>query len=188
MPMFYIYDKRQLIHRRINLVKSAGVILTAVVVVSALSYYAGRKDSVKGLTEYEKVVILNESDEFSKEKFAGMLKELNVKFPYIVMAQSIIETGHWKSNIFRENNNLFGMKEAKQRITTAGGTQNNHAFYAHWRSSVYDYAFYQSSYLKTINTEEEYFQYLGASYAEAADYVAVVKATVEREGLKELFN
>jgi hypothetical protein len=79
------------------------------------------------------------------------------------------------------------MKEAKQRITTAGGTQNSHAFYAHWRSSVYDYAFYQSSYLKTINTEEEYFQYLGASYAEATDYVAVVKATVEREGLKELF-
>lgn len=117
-----------------------------------------------------------------------MLKQLNVKFPYIVMAQSIIETGHWKSNIFIENHNLFGMKEARQRITTASGTESNHAFYDHWRSSVYDYAFYQSSYLKNIKTEAAYFEYLGASYAEASDYTQIVKEIIERENLKALFN
>jgi len=185
--MFYIYDKKHLIHRRVSIFKMSGIILTAIAVTSAISYYSGRKDSVKGLTEYETVLLLKQSDEFSKDKFAKMLKDLNVKFPHVVMAQSILETGHFKSSIFLENNNLFGMKEAKQRVTTAGGTSRNHAFYNHWRESVYDYAFYQSSYLKTIRSEAEYFQYLGASYAEDPNYIQAVRNTIEREGLRKLF-
>ena len=185
--MFYIYDKKHLIHRRVSLFKMSGIILTAIAVTSAISYYTGRKDSVKGLTEYETVLLLKQSDEFSKDKFVKMLKDLNVKFPHIVMAQSMIETGHFKSSIFLENHNLFGMKEAKQRITTAGGTARNHAFYNHWRESVYDYAFYQSSYLKKVRSEAEYFQYLGASYAEAPNYVQSVRDMIEREGLRKLF-
>ena len=185
--MFYIYDKKQLIHKRISIAKMAGIVLTAISVTSAISYYTGRKDSVKGLTEYETVMLLKQSDEFSKEKLAQMLKDLNVKHPHIVMAQSMIETGRWKSQIFLENHNLFGMKEARQRITTAGGTQSNHAFYNHWRESVYDYAFYQSSYLRSVRSEADYFQYLGASYAEDPNYVNAVKQMIEREGLRKLF-
>ena len=79
------------------------------------------------------------------------------------------------------------MKEAKQRVTTAEGTQNNHAYYNHWRESVYDYAFYQSRYLGGIRTEAEYFDYLGASYAENTQYIKVLKETIERYNLKELF-
>jgi len=187
MPMFYIYDKKQLIHKRISIMKMAGIVLTAISVTSAISYYTGREDSVKGLTEYETVMLLKQGDEFSKEKFVQMLKDLNIKQPHIVMAQSMIETGHWKSSIFLENNNLFGMKEAKQRITTAGGTQSNHAFYKHWRESVYDYAFYQSSYLREVHSESEYYQYLGASYAEDPNYINAIKQMIEREGLKKLF-
>jgi flagellum-specific peptidoglycan hydrolase FlgJ len=104
------------------------------------------------------------------------------------MAQSMIETGKWKSNIFKENHNLFGMKEAKQRVTTAGGTQNNHAFYQSWRESVYDYAFYQCRYLATINTEAEYYQYLSNSYASDKRYVEVLKKTIETNNLKQYFN
>jgi flagellum-specific peptidoglycan hydrolase FlgJ len=115
------------------------------------------------------------------------LKDLNVKFPYIVMAQSIQETGHWKSGIFLENHNLFGMKEAQRRITTAEGTNRNHAYYNHWRESVYDYAFYQCRYLNGIHTESDYFTYLGASYAEDSSYVERLKKVIEKEGLKELF-
>ena len=134
------------------------------------------------------MIIIKEADPFSKESLVEMFNDLNVKYPHIVLAQSIVETGHWKSTIFLENHNLFGMKEAKMRITTAGGTQYNHAYYSHWRESVYDYAFYQCRYLSKINSEEEYFQYLSASYAEAPDYVNVLKATIEKENLKALFN
>jgi flagellum-specific peptidoglycan hydrolase FlgJ len=119
---------------------------------------------------------------------AEMMRDLNVKFAWIPMAQSMIETGHWHSDIFIENNNLFGMKEAKSRITTAIGTNKNHAEYNTWRESVYDYAFYQSRYLGKIRSEADYYQYLNASYAEDPTYVAKIKQMVERHKLKQLFN
>lgn len=187
-----VYDRDRLVHYPLSKLKIGLLSLGIISLVSFASIYMGRrieKDRmIKGLTEYEKLVIVKEADPFGKEALAAMLKELNVKFPHIVMAQSIIETGHWKSKVFLENNNLFGMKEANLRVSTSKGTQLNHAFYNHWRESVYDYAFYQCRYLGSINTEDEYYQYLDGSYAEASDYVQVIKKTVEAEGLKEFFN
>jgi flagellum-specific peptidoglycan hydrolase FlgJ len=160
--------------------------------ISTVSYFTGknigREYSIIEYSEMEKLILIREVDTFEKNKLIQMLKDLNVKFPHIVMAQSIIETGKWNSKIFRENHNLFGMKEAKRRITTAGGTQYNHAYYNHWRESVYDYAFYQCRYLHTIRTDDEYFQYLGSSYAESPNYVETLKKTIQTENLKALFD
>jgi flagellum-specific peptidoglycan hydrolase FlgJ len=79
------------------------------------------------------------------------------------------------------------MKQARQRVNTAKGTQNNHAYYDSWEESVYDYAFYQCRYLGGIHTEEEYFRYLNASYAEDPNYVSKVKSVIEKQKLRELF-
>ena len=104
------------------------------------------------------------------------------------MAQAIAETGHYKSQVFKENHNLFGMKQATVRINTAKGTQNGHAYYDNWYQSVYDYAFYQCRYLGQINTENDYYLYLSSTYAEAGDgYVKLVKDIIETEKLKEKF-
>ena len=99
----------------------------------------------------------------------------------------MVETGYWKSDIFIENNNLFGMKEARIRVNTALGTNRNHAYYSDWVSSVLDYAFYQSTYLKNLKTEEQYYDYLSRSYAESNHYIESVKSMVKKENLKELF-
>ena len=80
------------------------------------------------------------------------------------------------------------MKEARSRITTAMGTNKDHAHYNSWRESIYDYAFYQCRYLSKIESEDGYFQYLGASYAEDSMYVEKIKQIIEREKLKEKFN
>ena len=124
---------------------------------------------------------------FSKENLEKEINKQGIKYPDIVMAQAKIESGHFTSAIFKENNNLFGMKEAQRRITTAEGTNRNHAYYNHWRESVYDYAFYQCRYLGDIRNEAEYFQYLSASYAEDPNYIEVLKDVIKREKLKELF-
>ena len=165
----------------------AGGVLAVGVVASTVAYYTGVTHGFENLSDVEKAIVIKKTDEFEKQKLVEMLKDLNVKFPYIVMAQSIQETGHWKSGIFLENHNLFGMKEAQRRITTAEGTNRNHAYYNHWRESVYDYAFYQCRYLNGIHTESDYFTYLGASYAEDSSYVERLKKVIEKEGLKELF-
>ena len=57
------------------------------------------------------------------------------------------------------------------RPTTNKGEENGHAFFNNWKESVLDYAFYQSTYLNKIHTEEEYLKYLGENYAEDSTYV-----------------
>ena len=188
--MLYKYDKNQLVFKSLKLksyIKAGALGALAISLTSFYSYRLGIDKAINGLTEYEKVVLIKKSDSFSSQKLVTMMKGLNIKFAWIPMAQSIVETGHWKSNIFVENNNLFGMKEAKQRVTTADGTQNNHAYYESWKESVYDYAFYQSRYLSSIKSEQEYFEYLSASYAEDPNYIRVLKATIEKYKLKEQF-
>ena len=190
--MLYQYDEKSLKFYSLSTFKILVMLFSIASVISLTSIIIGKQmgksESLVKYSEMEKMVLIRETDGFSQERLITMIKELNIKYPHIVLAQSMIETGRWKSKIFLENQNLFGMKEAKMRITTAGGTQYNHAYYSHWRESVYDYAFYQCRYLSKINSEEEYFQYLSASYAEAPDYVNVLKATIEKENLKALFN
>lgn len=188
--MLYKYDKTHLVFKSIKFKTYLKVLSIAAIFVIGSSFYSyriGISRAINGMTEFEKAVVIKQNDKFSQEKLVVMMKDLNVKFPWIPMAQSMVETGHWKSNIFVENNNLFGMKEAKQRVTTAEGTQNNHAYYSTWRESVYDYAFYQCRYLGSINSEQEYFQYLSASYAEAPHYIEALKSTIEKYKLKQLF-
>jgi hypothetical protein len=168
------------------------IITTAVstTILSSVFLYIGYdlgSNVLTGLSEEEKLVIIQEHNQFSEDKLIDKLKELNVKFPYIALAQAKLETGNFTSKVFREGNNLFGMREAKQRITTAKGTENNHAYYYSWGESVLDYSFYQCRYLSNINTEEQYFQYLSQSYAENPNYVSILKGMIEKENLKARF-
>lgn len=189
--MFYKWDKENLQYDKVCLrtTITIGISIAAAMIITGyvLGSTVKKETIVQEFTEAEQIVLIQEVDTFSQAQLIQMLKDLNVKYPHIVLAQSIIETGHWTSSIYLENHNLFGMKQARRRITTAEGTARNHAYYNHWRESVYDYAFYQCRYLGKINSEEEYFQYLGASYAEAPDYVTTIKRVIEREKLKDLF-
>jgi len=187
--MVYKYDKNSLLYTRNTKLIKLSILITIILILT--SFFMGRYLKIEALDEYEKeLIVLNltaEKNKFTEEKFVGVLKELNVKFPHIVMAQSMIETGKWKSKIFKENHNLFGMKQAKVRVNTAIGTQNGHAYYDNWVESVYDYAFYQCRYLGNIKTEAEYFAYLSKSYAEDENYVTILKKTIETNNLKQHF-
>jgi len=132
--------------------------------------------------------IIFTEDVFDEDVLANEIKELNVKFPHIVYAQSILETGYWNSKIFVENNNLFGMKSASSRITTSRCNVNGHAYYNNWKESLYDYALYQSSYLRKIKTEDEYLNYLSNSYAGDPGYVRKIKSIIKTKDLYSKFN
>jgi hypothetical protein len=184
-------DSKTLELKPINVVgKIVITTIIATVMIGSILFYSGYKTGknvLTGLSEEEKLIIIQEYNKFSEDKLIEKLKELNVKFPHIVLAQSKLETGNFTSKIFKENSNLFGMREAKQRITTAKGTENNHAYYHTWYESVLDYSFYQCKYLSNLNTEEHYFQYLSQSYAENPKYVSILKDMINRENLKDRF-
>jgi hypothetical protein len=190
--MLYRYNHAKVDFQKINTSTLLGI-LTALLLFITIAYQLGFKrgitDGFENLSIEAKYQLISsiEDDSFSEEKLIKMLQQLNVRFPHIVMAQAIIESGHFQSNIFRSNRNLFGMKQARSRCTTAKGTELNHAYYDNWRESVYDYAFFQSRYLNDLKTEEQYLEYLDRNYAEAPDYDKMILKMVAEKNLRKKF-
>ena len=152
------------------------VSLSFVITLMYLNTANNRLIALQGETEEITKIIIKDEVPFTEENLKNLLLELNVRFPHIVLAQAKLESGNFKSHMFLENNNIFGMKEAKRRPTTNKGTQNGHAYYENWKDCVIDYAFYQAAYLNNLRNEAQYYQYLSASYAEDPRYIGKVKS------------
>jgi uncharacterized FlgJ-related protein len=128
--------------------------------------------------ELKNGVVLNnhQFNLFSKENLARLIYTLKIAHPDIVMAQAIIESGNFKSKIFKENNNLFGMKMPEYRKTTAIGTNRGHAVYRNWRESVIDYALWQGKRAR-YTTTNQYLRRL-RSYAADPNYITKIKKRI----------
>jgi uncharacterized FlgJ-related protein len=111
--------------------------------------------------------------DFSEKALVSLMKELKIKYPEIALSQARLETGNFTSAIFKENHNLFGMKMAEIRPTSAIGINRGHALYTDWKQSVIDYALFQSfiiSKLKTVN-KDSYRAHIQKYYSETSDYL-----------------
>lgn len=186
--MLYKYNKETLDFERVDLYSKGKKIAIAVVGISLLfGFTIAPKAVVQDLSKEEKLIVVREYNEFSQPQLIRKLKKLRFRYPYIVLAQSYQETGHYTSSIFKTGHNLFGMKEAMQRSTLALGTQNGHAYYENWQDSVTDYALFTSTYLRDVKTEGEYFEFLRQNYAEDPNYVTRLKEIIKKNKLKEKF-
>ena len=193
--MLYTYCKESLSFKKVTPTRKLGGILVLVLIVGYVAltsmvsnaHQEGFKEALNEPIESEVFVLDSSELVFSRDALVKELKRLNVRFPHIVLAQSILETGYWESRIYQENNNLFGMKQARARATTAKGTQLGHAYYDNWKESVTDYALYQAAYLNKLRNENKYLKYLDKNYAEAKNYDDALMTIIERENLKELF-
>jgi hypothetical protein len=121
-------------------------------------------------------MVPNQFNLFSKENMMRLMYSLKIAHPDIVMAQAIIESGNFKSNIFKENNNLFGMKMPEYRKTTAIGINRGHAVYRNWRESVIDYALWQGKRAR-YQTKNQYLCRL-KSYATDPNYITKIKRRI----------
>ena len=183
--MIYFYDKQNLQFKKVDRKKMA-LVLGGIFAVLAFS-----TSITPGIqTNRETITIVAHdtvyTQQFSEENLIRYMKELNIKYPHIVLAQARIESGTYTSAIFKENHNLFGMKKAYQRATTAIGRNRGHAQYDHWTHSVIDYALWQNKYLSRAKNESEYYEYLGKHYAEADYYINSLKNKIKKERLEEL--
>jgi len=82
----------------------------------------------------------------------------DIKNPEIVKAQIYEETGNLTSNICTINHNLFGMKLASVRETTASGERSGFAYYNNYIESIQDYALWQHYFY--TDTAESYYSFL----------------------------
>lgn len=101
---------------------------------------------------------------FTEKNLAQELKRQGVMYPDVALAQSMLETGYFKSNIFLDNNNLFGMKHPRQRPTLSKGPNRGHASFNNWQDSVKDYKMWQD-YNKLSNlSKDQYISKLNHIY------------------------
>jgi uncharacterized FlgJ-related protein len=112
---------------------------------------------------------------FSTANMLRLMNQIGIAYPDVVFAQARLETGNFTSKVFRENNNLFGMKLPRVRSTTAIGEQNNHASYIRWQHSVADYKLWQDEVIKKYRTKRAYLRYLSKHYAEDKKYIHKLK-------------
>lgn len=128
----------------------------------------------------EKTVIKN-SIFYSVDEF----RQYGIRFPELVLAQAVHETGIFKSKVFKENHNLFGMKYNSRGY--AYTTKNGHAFYPHishsgpcgwecYNLSLKDYKAWQDRFVPdTVTTVESYMAALQRKgYAEDPKYIPKV--------------
>jgi hypothetical protein len=125
--------------------------------------------------ETEILLITNNTpeEEFSFKQFKQFIIDCGIRFPDIVLAQAIQES-RLKSDIWKENNNPFGMKIANRRNTTSIGVNRGHAKYKNWKMAVLDYAYMQAVFARKVKTRKDYYRYL-ESYAEDLKYSEKLK-------------
>ena len=109
-----------------------------------------------------------------RDSILNEIYNMRIEHPYIVYAQAIIESGNFTSKIWKENNNMFGMKMPERRATLAIGIRSGHSIYKSWKDCLIDYALYQMSYMRGL-TEDEYFDKLKQSYASDEYYINKVR-------------
>lgn len=101
-----------------------------------------------------------------------------------ITAQATLESGNFKSNIYKENKNIFGMKHAKSRLTTAKGTNRNHALYDDTCDSAIDYFLwlvYNGFTQNTLKDLDTFKKRLGNSgYCPQKDYIKRIETIYEQ--------
>ncbi len=135
-------------------------------------YYADTPPECK---EPEKVNMLRlEQPEFllSETPDDNLMKALeyyNVKHKNIVYAQAVLETGHFRSKVCKEYNNLFGLYNSYKK---------DYYKFDHWSESVIAYLNYiQYKY----RPPDDYYQFLrDIGYAEDPQYIEKLKRLVKR--------
>jgi hypothetical protein len=115
---------------------------------------------------------------FTEARMINYATVIGIKYIDVMVAQSRIETGWYTSKVFVEGANLFGMKLAKKRITTASGEHRNHAKYNSWIESVDDYKLWQEMVMTKVSSKKEYLEYISRNYAQNPKYLKLIKTQI----------
>lgn len=91
-------------------------------------------------------------------------KHYGVKYPEIVTAQAILESGNFKSRVFREYNNPFGLYNSREK---------DYFKFDHWSDAILAYR----TKIEYKYGEGDYYEFLKyLPYAEDKEYISKVKS------------
>lgn len=108
-------------------------------------------------------------DRPTRELILQACEYYNIHHSDIVVAQAILETGHFRSENCKVNNNLFGLFNSKKK---------EYFKFDHWTSCV---KAYRDMIQYRLRENEDYYQFLTRiGYAEDPQYITKVKGIVKR--------
>lgn len=113
--------------------------------------------------------IISSPKELNEEALFEELVRQEVKYPRIVFAQAILETGYLSSNVCKNYNNLFGLYNSR--------TKDYYKF-NHWTENV---TAYKDMIQYRYSSDEEYYSFLKRiGYAEDPKYIIKLKKIVDK--------
>lgn len=134
------------------------------------------QDSIYITASYQDTVITEiiiEPDFMDKPASTRLMDALvyyHVQHPEIVYAQAILETGHFKSKLCKEANNLFGLYNSKEK---------RYYKFNHWSESVVAYKEWVQ---RRYKPPENYYNFLNRiNYASDPKYISKLKQIIKRE-------
>lgn len=161
-----------------------GILLSSVIIL--LSSFRYMEEEKVRYIESEEVINLVTNNSFSLEAFKKEVYQSNFKYPDIIIAQALIESEHFKSPVWKENHNMFGMRVAKTRFTLAIDENLNHAVFKNWKDCVKDRLIYDALYLSNLS-RNQYLKFLDKRYARAGgtSYSELIKQVIISKNLKD---
>ena len=124
-------------------------------------------DSSKGVIFTEDTIINNS---INKDILLVALDYYDIRHPEIVYAQIMLETGHLKSKVFKDYNNLFGLYDLQNK---------DYYRFNNWRESI---KFYKEHIQKNYKDNTSYYTYLhNIGYAEDTEYIDKLKDVFKYE-------
>lgn len=137
--------------------------------------------TIKAQEKQVQPIVKTEGNVVTKEGLYEQIIKHGIKFPDIVFAQALLESGEFTSKLFKSANNLFGMKvPSKRESARIGSTPSGYSRYEDWSLSIYDYSLWQEYILKNKGdlTKNQYLALLGKVYASDKRYVSSLKRVI----------
>jgi uncharacterized FlgJ-related protein len=186
--VLYKFDEQKLAYCKINkpayLLKYIGITLGICLTVGIFSSMQYVEKTKVEMIKSEAVINLITNESFSKEKFFEEVDRSHFKFPDIIKAQALIESQHFSSPVWKENNNALGMRLPNSRFTVATGSNLGHATYRTWKDCIKDRLIYEALYLNDLS-KNQYYTYLDKVYARAGstNYSDLIKTLIKQRNL-----
>ena len=113
---------------------------------------------------------INKPEEINDSILYKFLIDNEAWYPEILLKQAKLESGNYTSNIYKNSNNLYGMKKVGKRQTTQTSTYNGYGVYNNWCLSVLDRMLWDMFYFKNEKPNKEDYLKAMSIYAEDTLY------------------
>lgn len=142
-----------------------------------------KKPPIEDTTE----VITIDSSKLNRELLVSYILEKNISHPEIAYA-IVRQESNMCSDLFKSNNNLFGMRHPGVRPSKSLGSKKGFAHFEKWQHSVEDYKLYLEFVNGHTMNRKQYLSHLDRNYAHVGYSNHLDKYFEEFNSIKDSLN